>query len=284
MAAQAIQRHLDRTGAHPVAIADQARLPRDRAVGVCDIDRDRGTPVRPLRSIVELHGKPQRMAGAALGAQLFGRYELPKIEVDHAALEDLVGAGMRRQARRQGSAGDALGHSERRTAGRELGQNDALQGLVVLGYDEIAQALPHFGLDWRQLGGEARLIGGAECQLGLELGECAWKPSLISPSMARPGMPASISSARLSPMPKEWKRFSRVTPVMPPSFRSRGMTCSSSMRRISRGTPGVKKKRALPMVTAKPHAVPIGLSMNSQFSGSMACFLLLAGITRPRRA
>jgi len=34
------------------------------------------------------------------------------------------------------------------------------------------------------------------------------------------------------------------------------MTCSSSMRRISRGTPGVKKKRALPMVTAKPQAVP----------------------------
>ena len=97
-------------------------------------------------------------------------------------------------------------------------------------------------------------------------------------------MPASISSARDSPMPKEWKRFSRVTPVMPPSFSSRGITCSSSMRRISRGTPGVKKKRALPMVTAKPQAVPIGLSMNSALAGSIACLRLLAGMTRPRRA
>ena len=32
------------------------------------------------------------------------------------------------------------------------------------------------------------------------------------------------------------------------------MICSSSMRRISRGTPGVNMKRARPMVTAKPHA------------------------------
>ena len=97
-------------------------------------------------------------------------------------------------------------------------------------------------------------------------------------------MPASSSSARLSPMPKEWKRFSRVTLAMPASFSRRGITCSSNMRRISRGTPGVKRKRARPMVTAKPQAVPIGLSMNSAFSGSIACFLLLGGITRPRRA
>ena len=40
----------------------------------------------------------------------------------------------------------------------------------------------------------------------------------------------------------------------------RGMICSSSMRRSSRGTPGVKKNRALPMSSAKPQAVPIGLS------------------------
>ncbi len=97
-------------------------------------------------------------------------------------------------------------------------------------------------------------------------------------------MSLSMPSARDSPMPTEWKRFSLVTPVMPPILSRRGITCSSSMRRISRGTPGVKKKRARPMLTAKPQAVPIGLSMNSAFSGSIACFLLLGGITRPRRA
>ncbi len=61
------------------------------------------------------------------------------------------------------------------------------------------------------------------------------------------------------------------------------MTCSSSMRLSSRGTPGVKKKRALPMSTAKPQAVPIGLSIISAVAGSIACFRLLGGITRLRR-
>ena len=61
------------------------------------------------------------------------------------------------------------------------------------------------------------------------------------------------------------------------------MICSSSMRRSSRGTPGVKKKRALPMSSAKPQAVPIGLSRISAVDGSIACFLLFADMTRLRR-
>ena len=61
------------------------------------------------------------------------------------------------------------------------------------------------------------------------------------------------------------------------------MICSSSMRRSSRGTPGVKKKRALPMSSAKPQAVPIGLSMTSAVTGSIACFRLFGGMTRLRR-
>ena len=61
------------------------------------------------------------------------------------------------------------------------------------------------------------------------------------------------------------------------------MTCSSSIRLSSRGTPGVKKKRALPMSRAKPQAVPIGLSITSAVTGSMACFVLFGGMTRLRR-
>ena len=61
------------------------------------------------------------------------------------------------------------------------------------------------------------------------------------------------------------------------------MICSSSMRRSSRGTPGVKKKRARPMSSAKPQAVPTGLSIISAVAGSMACFVLLGGMTRLRR-
>ncbi len=61
------------------------------------------------------------------------------------------------------------------------------------------------------------------------------------------------------------------------------MICSSSMRRSSRGTPGVKKKRALPMSSAKPQAVPIGLSRISAVVGSIACFRLFDDMTRLRR-
>ena len=61
------------------------------------------------------------------------------------------------------------------------------------------------------------------------------------------------------------------------------MISSSSMRRSSRGTPGVKKKRAPPTSSAKPQAVPIGLSISSAVAGSIACFRLLGGITRLRR-
>ena len=61
------------------------------------------------------------------------------------------------------------------------------------------------------------------------------------------------------------------------------MTCSSSMRLSSRGTPGVKKKRARPMSMAKPQAVPMGLSMTSAVVGSIACLRLFGGIVRLRR-
>src|SRR5205823_12333803 len=61
------------------------------------------------------------------------------------------------------------------------------------------------------------------------------------------------------------------------------MICSSSMRLSSRGTPGVKKNRALPISIAKPQAVPIGLSRISAVAGSIACFLLFGDMTRLRR-
>ena len=61
------------------------------------------------------------------------------------------------------------------------------------------------------------------------------------------------------------------------------MICSSSMRRSSRGTPGVKKNRALPMSSAKPQAVPIGLSRISAVDGSIACLRLFGDMTRLRR-
>ncbi len=44
----------------------------------------------------------------------------------------------------------------------------------------------------------------------------------------------------------------------------------------------MKKKRALPMSSAKPHAVPMGLSRISAVAGSMACFVLLGGMVRLR--
>ena len=70
MAAQAVQPQLDGAGADPVAAADQARLTRDRASGVGDADADRAAEVGPVGALVELDQQGQRMAGAALVAQL----------------------------------------------------------------------------------------------------------------------------------------------------------------------------------------------------------------------
>ena len=50
----------------------------------------------------------------------------------------------------------------------------------------------------------------------------------------------------------------------------------------SDGTPGVKKHKARLILSAKPQAVPFLLSIIIAPSGSIACLILVLGMTRPR--
>ena len=161
---------------------------------------------------------------------------------------------------------------------RELLEDHAFERVVVLGQDEVAEPLAHLGHDRRELRADVVLVGAAHGQLGLdlrvmgaeaELG-AAVRHQILDPAAARRH---ATRRARRNGSASDGSRSACRS-----CARRRGMTCSSSMRRNSRGTPGVKKKRALPMSIAKPHAVPIGLSRISAVEGSIACFLLFGGM------
>src|SRR4029453_7756517 len=181
MATQAIQPHLDRAGADPVAVADQARLARDGAVRVGDADAHRAAEIGPLRAFVEIDQQGQRMAGAAVVAQLapdrlrrLGRHavdaELARIARDEPLAEHLLGAGRGGQARCHMAAAEHLRRGQRMAALEQGGQHHAFQRLVVLGDDEVAQPLAHLRLDRRQARYQVGLVVAAHGKLGLELG------------------------------------------------------------------------------------------------------------------
>src|SRR5260370_19921813 len=152
MAAQAVQPELDRAGAHPVAAADQARLARDRGLGVGDADTNRAAEVGTVGAFVELDQQGQCMAGAAFlpksPAHRFGGFrrhavdaELAGIARHDAAPECALGAGERRQAGREMAAAEHLRRRQRVAALQQAGEDHAFQRLVVLGDDEVAQPL-----------------------------------------------------------------------------------------------------------------------------------------------
>ncbi len=67
------------------------------------------------------------------------------------------------------AAGERLDDGQRALPARQLAQHDALQRLVVLGQDEVAQALADLALDRRQLRADVAHVRSANGQLGLEL-------------------------------------------------------------------------------------------------------------------
>src|SRR5947207_2253012 len=67
------------------------------------------------------------------------------------------------------TAREHLGDGQRGPALRQLGQHDALQRLLVLGHDEVAETLAHLGLHRRQLAAYVVEVAAAHGQLRLEL-------------------------------------------------------------------------------------------------------------------
>src|SRR6267143_1038045 len=81
--------------------------------------------------------------------------------------EDLLDAGQVGEARRDLSARERLDDRERALSRRERRQDHALEGLLVLGHDEVAEALAHFALHRRQLRPHVVHVAAADGQLGL---------------------------------------------------------------------------------------------------------------------
>src|SRR6266545_4859326 len=190
MAAQAVEPHLAGTQAHPLAPAENATAPGIGPLGGRDRQVDGTAEVDPVGAVVEIDQHRQRVAGAGvaprrlrhrfrrLAGQLARRRgpleadageDLGEVAGPDAAAEDLLRARERHEAGGDLSAGERLDDRQRALTVRELRQNDALQRLIVLGQDEVAEAPAHFALYRDELCPDVVHIGAAHGQLGLEL-------------------------------------------------------------------------------------------------------------------
>src|SRR4029453_6687834 len=126
----------------------------------------------PVGAVVEIDEHRQRVGGAGPAPRGLGhrlgrlarqlarwgwaveadaRVDLAEVARDDAAPNDLLRARDRRQASGHVPAGERLDDRQRALTLRQLGQYHALQRLVVLGHDEVAQALAHLALDRLEL-------------------------------------------------------------------------------------------------------------------------------------
>ena len=88
---------------------------------------------------------------------------------DDSTTEDGVSAGQMGEARRHLPARERLDQRERRLLRLELLHDHALEGLVVLAEDEVADALAHLALHRLELAADVLHVPAARGQLGLEL-------------------------------------------------------------------------------------------------------------------
>jgi hypothetical protein len=96
----------------------------------------------------------------------------------HRPAKNRLRAGKRRQPGGDLAAREAFDHRERALARRQRGEHHALQGLIVLRQDEVAEAPAHLRLHRRELALDVRHVGAAHRELGLELGIMRAEPEL----------------------------------------------------------------------------------------------------------
>jgi len=197
------------------------------------------------------------MAGAAflpeMVAHQFGRFgrqpplmpSSPGSRATIAAPECTLGADERRQPGREMAAAEHLCRRQRVAAlqqGARITPSSVWSSSAMM---KLPQPLAHLGLDRRQPHQRSASFLAAHGELGLELRIVRLEAQLdVAAVLEDLHVGQHVVGARLADA-EGMETLSRVMPVMPPSSASRGITCSSSMRRISRGTPGVKKKRGL---------------------------------------
>ncbi len=241
----------------PVAAADQAGLARDRAVRVGEADADRAAHVGPVGAFVELEQQHQRMAGAARRAQAAWQTDAAasgvtagrrparlrsRAMVPRRKARSAPASGARRAARWPPVTVSAM--ASVKPLSQQLAQDDAFDGLLILGDDEVAEPLAHLGLGRLEQGGQRRVVVGAQRELGLELRIVRLEAELDAAFVLEAPRCRPASGRRAI---RRCRTCGSASAASRPGGRSiarmRGITCSSIMRRISRGTPGVKKKR-----------------------------------------
>src|SRR5438132_288592 len=166
--AQAVEPHLDRAEAHPLAAAQDAAAPRGGLRLRRDRQSDGPAEVDPVGAFVEVDQDRQRVRDARLTARRVrhrlgrlarelahrsgavkpdGRAHLAEVAGDGAAAKDLLRAREVGEARGDRSTRERLDDRERGPTTRELPQDDALQRRIVLTENEVAEPLARFALD-----------------------------------------------------------------------------------------------------------------------------------------
>src|SRR2546430_15350501 len=175
---------------HPFAAADDTAAPRRHVTVGGDGQADAAAELDPVQPLVEIDQHRQRVGGPRLAPRrprddLGGlacdparrrgavetdrRADLAQLTRHDAAAKDLLGARQVGDARGDLTPGERLHDRERALAGRERAEDDALQRVIVLGQDEVAEPLAHFPLDRLRLLSNVAPIRAAPGQLGLEL-------------------------------------------------------------------------------------------------------------------
>ena len=156
-----------------------------------DREADRPAELDPVRALVEVDQDGQRMRRAGVPSRGL-RHGLGRLARDLARRagapvrptaaqtspssrdttprrNDLLRPRQMADARGDLPARERLDDRQRRPAVRQLREHDALERLVVLRQDEVAEALAHLLLDRRELPADVVHVGAAHRQLGLEL-------------------------------------------------------------------------------------------------------------------
>src|SRR3989440_8438279 len=186
--AKAVERHLDRAQANPLAAADDAAAPR-RGVAQCgDGQADGAAKLDAVGALVEIDQHGQRVGGAGVlprrtrdgfgrlacdlaggGVEADGGADLAEVAGKDPAAEHLLGARQVGEARSDLAAREHLDDRQRRLSPGQLREHHALERLVVLGQDEVAQPLADLLLDRSQLLPHVVHVAAARGQLGLQL-------------------------------------------------------------------------------------------------------------------
>src|SRR5215470_17896407 len=177
---QAVHAELGSPEPHPFAAAEDAAAARLHAFRAGDGEID-GAAAQALGRGGDLLGAGGRDLPGHGAVQAHRGAHLGDVAGDDAAGDDLLGADLRREAGGDEAAGEGFDQGQGGPARAERLQDHALHGLVVLGKDEVAEALADLPLHRLELAPHVGHVGAAHGELGLELRVVGTEAQLEAP-------------------------------------------------------------------------------------------------------